>query len=65
MEPDELFGGYANLGTDMTEGKKDDFKTRQMTCYVKELPKDEVPEFLKEQGDEPRTRRMTCIQMLK
>ena len=62
-EKNEDFTGYSNFGDD--GGKKDDFKKRQMSCYVKDLPKDEVPAFLKNQDSEPKARRMSCVQMLK
>ena len=55
------FTGYAGL----EEGGKSDFKKRQMSCYVKDLPKDEIPESLKNDSSKPKTRRMSCVQMLK
>ena len=59
----EEFSGYADLGDD--GGKKPDFKTRQMSCFIKDLKKDDIPESLKHFDDKPKARRMTCSQMIK
>ena len=58
----EEFMGYADLEGD--NPNKGDFKKRQMSCYVKDLPKDEIPDSLKS-DDKPKARRMSCVQMLK
>jgi hypothetical protein len=58
----EDFLGYADFG-DAGGGK--DFKKRQMSWYVKDLPKDEIPTFIKNTEPGKKTRRMSCAQMLK
>ena len=64
MEPaEENFLGYSDFGD--LGVKKDDFKKRQMSCYVKDLPKDEIPASIKEALEKPTSRRMSCVQMLK
>ena len=59
----EDFKGYADLGED-TETSSKEFKKRQMSCYVKDLKKDDIPESLREEN-RPKVRRMTCAQMIK
>ena len=60
MEPAEegaeVFRGYD------VEGERSDFKIRQGSCFVKDLPKGEIPDFLKDLDDRPR--RASCVQMM-
>ncbi len=51
----EIFWGY-------DDGPASDFKIRQGSCFVKDHPKGEIPDFLKDLTERPR--RASCVQML-